>query len=66
LFSFFENDLLRQGRYFFLAGLVLLVILSQGCSSLARHNTLPASLEDEAQIPGLPGVRGWGASPARP
>ena len=65
MFSVFENDLLRQARYVVLAGIVVLVILSQGCASLGRHNTLPAHLEDETQIPGLPDVRGWGASPAR-
>jgi predicted acylesterase/phospholipase RssA len=57
--------ILRKARYFVLSGIVVLVILSQGCASSARHNTLPASLEDEAHIPGLPYVRGWGGVPSK-
>jgi predicted acylesterase/phospholipase RssA len=32
---------------------------------VGRHNTLPANLEDQAQIPGLPDVRGWGDFPSK-
>jgi predicted acylesterase/phospholipase RssA len=65
LFSVLKDNLPRQARYLVLAGIVVLVILNQGCVPLGRHNTLPASLEDEAQIPGLPDVRGWGGVPSK-
>jgi hypothetical protein len=39
--------------------------LSQGCASLGHFNALPANLEDQAQIPGLPDVRDWADAPSK-
>ncbi len=35
-------------------------LLVRGCATVRSHPPLPASLEGEAQVPGFPGVRGWG------
>ena len=50
----------RPGNLFVLAGLASLALILQGCAILRPHNPLPAALEDQVQIPGLPGVRAWG------
>jgi predicted acylesterase/phospholipase RssA len=43
-----------------LAGLAALALILQGCAILRPYNPLPAALEDQVQIPELPGVRAWG------
>ena len=48
------------GNVAVLAGLAALALILQGCAILRPHNPLPAALEDQVQIPGLPGVRAWG------
>ncbi|MEJ2671308.1 MAG: patatin-like phospholipase family protein [Deltaproteobacteria bacterium] len=35
-------------------------LLVRGCATVRSRPALPASLENEAQAPGFPGVRGWG------
>jgi predicted patatin/cPLA2 family phospholipase len=35
-------------------------LLVRGCATVRSHPPLPASLEGEVQLPGFPGVRGWG------
>lgn len=64
MFSALKKDSRSQFRYLVLACLAALVILSQGCVSLGRYNALPANLEDQAQIPGLPDVRDWADAPS--
>ncbi len=39
------------------AGLVVIALLAQGCSTPPRKAAVPAGLTDQAEIPGLPGVR---------
>jgi hypothetical protein len=48
------------GNLFVLAGLAVLALILQGCTILRPYNPPPAALEDQVQIPGLPGVRAWG------
>ena len=48
------------GNVAVLAGLAALALIIQGCAILRPYNPLPAALEDQVQIPGLPGVRAWG------
>ena len=48
------------GNVAVLAGLAVLMLILQGCAILRPYNPLPAALEDQVQIPGLPGVRAWG------
>jgi predicted acylesterase/phospholipase RssA len=51
----------RPGSLSLLAGLAFLVLLLQGCAILTRpYKPPPAALENQVQIPGLPGVRAWG------
>jgi predicted acylesterase/phospholipase RssA len=46
---------------FLLAGLTVLVLLLQGCAILTRpYKPPPAALENQVQMPGLPGARAWG------
>jgi hypothetical protein len=58
-----QQDKLRQG---FRAGLITWVCLAltlialQGCATLKPRNPLPQDLESQVQVPGMPGVRGWG------
>jgi predicted acylesterase/phospholipase RssA len=35
-------------------------LLARGCATVRSRPPLPASLEGEVQVPGFPGVRGWG------
>jgi hypothetical protein len=60
-----RKDSPPQTRYFVLACMAALMILSQGCASLGHYNALPANLEDQAQIPGLPDVRDWADVPSK-
>lgn len=53
----------RQGYVFILTWLAALML--QGCASLGHYNALPANLEDQAQIPGLPDVRDWADAPSK-
>ncbi|MFZ5447285.1 MAG: patatin-like phospholipase family protein [Thermodesulfobacteriota bacterium] len=56
-----RNRALCSGNVFLLAGLTVLGLLLQGCAILTRpYKPPPAVLENEVQIPGLPGVRAWG------
>jgi hypothetical protein len=48
------------GNVAVLAGLAALALILRGCAILRPNNPLPAALEDQVQIPGLPGVRAWG------
>ena len=48
------------GRLAVFAGLAVLTVILQGCAIVRPYHPLPAALEDQAQIPGLPGVRAWG------
>jgi hypothetical protein len=65
MFSDFANKSQRQARFLILACLAALVILGQGCDSSGHYNALPANLEDQAQIPGLPDVRDWADQPSK-
>ena len=47
-------------RWVILAGMAVLVLLSQGCALLQVRHPLPEYLLDQAQIENLPGVRAWG------
>jgi len=49
-----------RSRFFLLAWLAALAVLLQGCATLMPYHPLPAHLEDLAEVPGFPGVRGWG------
>jgi predicted acylesterase/phospholipase RssA len=35
-------------------------LLVKGCATVRSHPPLPVSLEGKVQVPGFPGVRGWG------
>jgi len=35
-------------------------LLVNGCTTVRSHPPVPPSLEDKVQVPGFPGVRGWG------
>jgi hypothetical protein len=48
-----------------LAWTAALVMLCLGCDSPSSYRPLPANLEDQAQIPGLPGVRDWADAPSQ-
>jgi hypothetical protein len=65
MFSASEKDSRRQARYLILACMALLMILGQGCASLGHYNAVPAHLEDQVQIPGLPNVRDWADVPSK-
>ena len=52
--SFFSS------RLTVLTCLAVLALLVQGCATLKRYNPPTAALENQVQIPGLPGVRAWG------
>ena len=54
------NRVWGPGNWFVLAGLAVLTVILQGCAILRPYNPLPAALEDQVQIPELPGVRAWG------
>ena len=54
------NRAWSHGNLFILAGLAVLALILQGCAILRPYNPPPAALEDQVQIPGLPGVRAWG------
>jgi hypothetical protein len=45
---------------FVLAALAVFVVILQGCAILRPYTPPPASLEEQVQIPELPGVRAWG------
>lgn len=45
--------------------LAAVALISQGCASLGHYHALPANLEDQAQIPGLPDVRDWADAPSK-
>jgi predicted acylesterase/phospholipase RssA len=55
----------RKTRYLILGLIVALVIISLGCDTSVRHNTLPEDLENQAQIPGLPDIRDWADQPSK-
>jgi hypothetical protein len=59
------NRLRFTGNVAILAGLAFLTLVLQGCAILRPHSPLPAALEDQVQIPGLPGVRAWGDEPSK-
>jgi predicted acylesterase/phospholipase RssA len=40
-------------------GLLLTIILLQGCARITATPTLPEQLENQAYVPGYPNVRGW-------
>lgn len=40
--------------------LVTIMLLLQSCTSIIRTNPLPASLEDDVQVPGFKNIRAWG------
>jgi predicted acylesterase/phospholipase RssA len=55
------NRAWRSGNLILLAGLIVLGLFLQGCAILTRpYQPPPEALENEVQIPGLPGVRAWG------
>lgn len=35
-------------------------LLMKGCATVRSHPPVPPSLEEKVQVPGFPGVRGWG------
>ena len=43
--------------------LAALVLLTQGCATLKPYNPPTAGIEDQVQVPVLPGVRAWGDEP---
>lgn len=45
-----------------LTGLLLLVMLGQGCASVPKREPVPEGLKDAAEIPGIPRARNWGDS----
>ena len=47
-----------------LAALIGLLLLMAGCGTAKARNPVPAAYQDEAQVAGLPGVRGFGDSPS--
>ena len=47
-----------------LACLAVLMLLVQGCATLKPYNPPPPTIQDQVQIPGLPGVRAWGDEPS--
>jgi hypothetical protein len=56
-----RNRACCSGEVFLLIGLTVLGLLLQGCAILTRsYKPPPAALENQVQIPGLPGVRAWG------
>lgn len=46
-----------------LAGLACLLIVVQGCGTVRARHPVPPVLQDEAQVVGMPGVRGFGDAP---
>jgi predicted acylesterase/phospholipase RssA len=54
------NRAWRPGNVFLLAVLAVLSLILHGCTFLRPYNPLPAALENQVQIPGLPGARAWG------
>jgi predicted acylesterase/phospholipase RssA len=65
MFSITARDSPRQAPYFILGCMAVLMFLLQGCASLTHYNALPANLEDQTQIPGLPDVRDWADAPSK-
>jgi hypothetical protein len=51
-------------RDIFTASKKIVRLLSQGCATVRSRPTLPVALEGEVQVPGFPGVRGWGDTPS--
>lgn len=47
-------------RDIYVASKKIFRLLVQGCATVRSCSPLPASLEGEVQVPGFPGVRGWG------
>ncbi len=47
-----------QGMY--AASKKIFRLLVKGCATVRSHPPVPASLEEKVQVPGFPGVRGWG------
>ena len=65
MFAPLEKTALRRPPYLILICLSLLIFLAQGCATLGRHQVLPANLEDQVQVPGLPDVRDWADAPSK-
>ena len=49
-----------HGKLALIACLAVLSLSLSNCAVLMPRNVLPAYLEDQAQMPGMPGVRAWG------
>ncbi len=47
-------------RDIYVASKKIFRLLVHGCATVRSCPPLPASLEGEVQVPGFPGVRGWG------
>ena len=60
MFSAAGKEARGLARYVILAGMAVLVLLSQGCALLQVRHPLPEYLLDQAQIENLPGIRAWG------
>ena len=55
---------IRQQHVSAVAVLVAAVLLVQGCATVQPRHPVPASLEDMAEIEGIPGARHWGDAPS--
>jgi predicted acylesterase/phospholipase RssA len=58
------NQLFVSNRLIVLACLGTLLLLASGCATLFKYNAPPPSVENQVQIPGIPGVRAWGDEPS--
>ncbi len=55
-----KRTLARPDSLTVLSCLTILLLLIQGCGTLKSYTPPSAALEDQVQIPGIPGARAWG------
>ena len=53
----------NRATFIALVSLAWLVMLLQGCATVRERHPVPSVLEDEAQVVGMPDVRGYADSP---